>query len=45
MSLDFVIFSSNMSSYVFKFTYNYWTVLLPTNPTALYLVDIPPSNV
>ena len=44
MSLDFVFFSS-MSTYVFEFAYNYWTELLFTNPTALYLVDIPPSNV
>ena len=45
MSLDFVVFSSSMSTYVFEFTYNYWTVLLPTNPTVLYLGDIPPLNV
>ena len=43
--IEFELCFLNMFIHMFEFVYNYWTVLLYTNPTVLYLVDIPPSNV
>ena len=40
-----LFFSFSLSAYVFELAYIHWTALLFTNPTVLYLVDIPPSNV
>ena len=35
----------NMYTHMIELVYNCWTLLILTNPTVLYLVDIPPSNV
>ena len=38
-------FFLNMYTHMIELAYNCWTLLTLTNPTVLYLVDIPPSKV